>query len=165
MGLGREVGTGGWDGRLGREVGTGGWDRMGGEGGPDQVLMALRGVRVLGGGWVVSHCVCHPHGSALPCHPLTYKRWAEGALLQDGMRFLHTSLYGLLHGLLQALLQGLLHSLTLSKTHGLPPMTTCCVASHMLSPVHGWLPVYDMACRKSMTWLTAKPRKASASST
>ena len=87
------------------ELGMGilGWDRMGpsrGGGAAHQVLVALRGVRVVGGGWIVSHSACHPHGPALPCHPLTHKRWLECALLQNGtMGLLYTLLHSLLHGL------------------------------------------------------------------
>ena len=136
-----------------------GWGR----GGADQVFVALRGVRVVGGGWVVSQSVCHPHGSALPCHPFTHKCWAEGALLHGGiMRVLHTLLHGLLHGLAQGpsqgLLQGMLHGLTHHETHGLPPMNTCYHLLHSLPPVYYmayYMAYYMVYCRRRRRILQA----------
>ena len=91
--------------------------QQGGGGAAHQVLLAIRGVRVVGGGWIVSHSACHPHGPALPCHPLTHKRWLECALLQNGtIGFLQT----LLHSLSLSLLQGLPQSLSHGLKHDLP---------------------------------------------
>lgn len=80
-GSGSRKGVGGkedgfWEGGRQRRGAEGGW-------GFYQVLVALRRVRIVGGGWVVRHSACHSHGPALPCQPLTHKRWLECAFLQS----------------------------------------------------------------------------------
>ena len=113
--------------------------------GADQVLVAFRGVRVVGGGRVVRYSSCHPHGPARPCHSLTHERWLEGALLQHGiLGSITILLHGLYQGLLHALLPGLLHGLSPGLLHGLLP-----------GLLHGLLPelLHGLLAYHMLTWL------------